>query len=122
MLSQTLAQGWSLSCESYLAAIRVAEHWRSWFTDAMKHGRYDGVITAAVNGEAPEGLVSTGDASFQEIWTILHVPTITLPLSVGRTGLPIGVQFVGGHLADEALLSLAKWVMQRSMPVTPGLG
>ncbi|MDB5607562.1 MAG: hypothetical protein JWP25_4462 [Bradyrhizobium sp.] len=122
MLSQTLAQGWSFSCESYLAAIRIAEHWRSWFTDAMEHGRYDGVITAAVNGEAPEGLVSTGDASFQEIWTILHVPTITLPLSAGRTGLPIGVQFVGRRLADEALLSLAKWVMQRSVPVPAGLG
>jgi Asp-tRNA(Asn)/Glu-tRNA(Gln) amidotransferase A subunit family amidase len=122
MLSQTLAQGWAFSCESYLAAIRVAEHWRSWFTGAMEHGRYDGVITAAVNGEAPEGLVSTGDASFQEIWTILHVPTITLPLRAGRTGLPIGIQLVGRRLADEALLGLAKWVMQRSVSVPAGLG
>jgi Asp-tRNA(Asn)/Glu-tRNA(Gln) amidotransferase A subunit family amidase len=121
-LSQTLAQGWSFSSESYLAAIRVAEHWRSWFADVMERGRYDGVITAAVNGEAPEGLASTGDASFQEIWTILHVPTITLPLSAGGTGLPIGVQFVGRRLADEALLGLAKWVMQRSAPVPASLG
>jgi Asp-tRNA(Asn)/Glu-tRNA(Gln) amidotransferase A subunit family amidase len=122
MLSQTLVQGWSFSSENYLAAIRTAERWRSWFAGAMERGRYDGVITASVNGEEPEGLVSTGDASFQEIWTILHVPTITLPLSVGGTGLPVGVQFVGRRLADEALLSLAKWVTQHSVPVPADLG
>jgi Asp-tRNA(Asn)/Glu-tRNA(Gln) amidotransferase A subunit family amidase len=122
MLSRTLEQGWSFSSKDYLAAIRVAERWRSWFTEAMERGRYDCVITAAVNGEAPQGLASTGDASFQEIWTILHVPTITLPLSVGGTGLPVGVQFVGRRLADEALLSLAEWVMQRSVPVPASLG
>jgi Asp-tRNA(Asn)/Glu-tRNA(Gln) amidotransferase A subunit family amidase len=122
MLSQTLVQGWSFSSDNYLEAIRTAERWRSWFAGAMERGRYDGVITASVNGEAPEGLVSTGDASFQEIWTILHVPTITLPLSVGGTGLPVGVQFVGRRLADAALLSLAKWVMQHSVSVPADLG
>jgi Asp-tRNA(Asn)/Glu-tRNA(Gln) amidotransferase A subunit family amidase len=122
MLSRTLQQGWSFSSEDYLAAIRVAEHWRAWFTEVMERGRYDGVITAAVNGEAPQGLASTGDASFQEIWTILHVPTITLPLSAGGAGLPVGVQFVGRSLADEALLSLSKWVIQRCAPVPASLG
>lgn len=113
LLARTLELGWSFSAEDYLAAIRTAEHWRHWFDDTMQRGRYDGIVTAAANGEAPTGLASTGDASFQEIWTILHVPTITLPLGVGATGLPIGVQFVGRRLADEALLSLSEWVIRQ---------
>lgn len=111
-MSRVLTDGWSVSYEGYLSAIRTAERWRSWFADVTE--RYDAVLTAAVNGEAPEGLDSTGDASFQEIWTILHVPSITLPAATGRMGLPIGVQFVGRHLADAALLRLAKWVIQGS--------
>jgi Asp-tRNA(Asn)/Glu-tRNA(Gln) amidotransferase A subunit family amidase len=111
-LSRTIADGWSFSYEHYVGAIRVAERWRSWFAGAAEG--YDGVLTPTVNGEAPKGLGSTGDASFQEIWTLLRVPAITLPLGTGRSGLPVGVQFVGRRLADEALLRLAKWVMQGS--------
>jgi amidase len=113
-MSRVLSNGWSFSHESYLDAIRVAEHWRSWLTDVTE--RYDAVLTAAVTGEAPKGLESTGDASFQEIWTILHAPAISLPLATGQAGLPIGVQFVGRRLADAALLRLARWVMNGITP------
>lgn len=109
-MSRVISNGLSVSYERYMEAIHVAEHWRLWFANAIEG--YDGVLTPAVTGEAPEGLSSTGDASFQEIWTLLHVPSITLPLSTGRSGLPVGVQFVGRRLADESLLCLAKWVMQ----------
>lgn len=112
LLGPTIEQGRSFSAEDYLAALRTAEHWRDWFEDTMQVGSYDAVVTAAANGEAPIGLASTGDASFQEIWTVLHAPTITLPLGVGSAGLPIGVQFVGRRLLDEALLSLSEWVIR----------
>jgi Asp-tRNA(Asn)/Glu-tRNA(Gln) amidotransferase A subunit family amidase len=111
-MSRVLTDGWSFPYESYLGAIRTAERWRSWFADAT--GDHDAVLTAAVNGEAPQGLDSTGDASFQEIWTILHAPSITFPVATGRTGLPIGVQLVGRHLADAALLRLANWAIRGS--------
>jgi amidase len=121
-MSRVLADGWSVSYESYLGAIQTAERWRSWFADVT--GRHDAVLTAAVNGEAPKGLDSTGDASFQEIWTVLHVPSITLPVATGQGGLPIGVQLVGRYLADAALLRLAKWVTRgsaaASTPIVPG--
>jgi Asp-tRNA(Asn)/Glu-tRNA(Gln) amidotransferase A subunit family amidase len=111
-MSRIVADGRSVSYEHYIGAIHVAERWRSWFAGASDG--CDGVLAPAVNGEAPKGLGSTGDASFQEIWTLLGVPSITLPLSTGRSGLPVGVQFVGRHLADATLLRLAKWVMRGS--------
>ena len=81
--------------------------------------RHDAILTAAVNGEAPEGLTSTGDASFQEIWTILHLPAVTLPLFVGRSGMPVGVQVVGRRHEDAALLRLARWIMRDRAPTVP---
>jgi Asp-tRNA(Asn)/Glu-tRNA(Gln) amidotransferase A subunit family amidase len=109
-MSRTIADGWSFSYEHYIGATRVAERWRLWLAGASDG--CDGILTPATNGEAPKGLGSTGDASFQEIWSLLRVPTITLPWTMGRSGLPVGVQLVGRHLADEALLRLAKWVAQ----------
>ncbi len=108
-LSASLANGWSISFEDYLKARRMVETWRAWLEGAM--AGYDAIVTAAVNGEAPEGLDSTGDSSFQEIWTLLHTPSITLPLHSGPTGLPVGVQFVGHRFGDDALLGLARWIM-----------
>ncbi|MCP3387772.1 amidase [Bradyrhizobium sp. CCGB12] len=111
-MSRTLAKGWSTSYETYTDALRLAERWRRWVANATEG--YDGIVTPAVVGEAPKGLDSTGDASFQEIWTLLHLPALTLPLGRGRLGLPVGVQFVGRHMEDGALLALAKWVMSAS--------
>lgn len=115
-LTRVLYEGWSFSAERYVEAIRTAERWRAWYTALMKG--YDVVLTPAVNGEAPSGLSSTGDASFQEIWTILQAPSITLPLYKGEGGLPVGVQMVGRRLADEDLLNLAQWVIRDVMPAT----
>lgn len=109
-MTRVIDNGWSISYEAYLRAQRTAEHWRAWLNTHAQG--YDALIDAAVNGEAPIGLATTGDTSFQEIWTVMHVPTITLPLSVGASGMPIGVQLVGKRLHDERLLAVASWVMR----------
>ena len=41
--------------------------------------------------EAPEGLESTGDASFCTLWSFCGVPAISLPLLEGPNGLPVVV-------------------------------
>jgi amidase len=119
-LTRVLYEGWSFSDDRYLEAVRTAERWRAWYANLMMD--HDAVLTASVNGEAPRGLTSTGDASFQEIWTVLHVPSITLPLYRGETGLPVGVQLVGRRLDDVNLLGLARWVMQVSATNDVGQG
>ncbi len=78
------------------------------FPEAM-----DGVdilVTPAAPGEAPMGLEYTGDASFNLIWTSLHVPCVTVPAGTGPNGLPLGLQLVGRFGADRAVLAWAAWV------------
>jgi len=74
------------------------------------YSRFDVLLTASAQGEAPEGLASTGDPAMNRIWTLLGPPCITLPVAAGPHGLPIGVQFVGVPGGDPGLLKVAEWV------------
>jgi Asp-tRNA(Asn)/Glu-tRNA(Gln) amidotransferase A subunit family amidase len=70
---------------------------------------YDALITLSAPGEAPAGLHSTGNASFNAAWTFLHSPTISVPGLSGFSGLPIGIQLVGRRHHDAKLLAAARW-------------
>ncbi len=114
---RVVTDGWAYSFDDYLAATRLAENWRLRIADII--GAHDAILTSAVNGEAPLGLASTGDASFQEIWSLLHLPAITLPLATGPSGLPVGVQLVGRRFDDARLLQVAKWTLDVCTPPSP---
>ena len=68
---------------------------------------FDAVLTPSAPGEAPEGLGWTGDWVFNVIWTLLHVPCIAIPCTVGPKGLPVGIQIVGPRFGDGQLLRVA---------------
>lgn len=73
---------------------------------------FDILLTPSAPGEAPEGLGWTGDPAFNSLWTLLHVPCVTVPVGVGPRGLPLGVQVVAGFGQDRAALAWAEWVRQ----------
>jgi Asp-tRNA(Asn)/Glu-tRNA(Gln) amidotransferase A subunit family amidase len=70
----------------------------------------DILVTPSAPGQAPAGLGWTGDPSFNLIWTALHVPCVTVPAGPGPDGLPLGIQIVGRHGDDRAVLAWAQWV------------
>jgi Asp-tRNA(Asn)/Glu-tRNA(Gln) amidotransferase A subunit family amidase len=72
-------------------------------------GAFDAWLTPAVPGAAPRGLESTGEATFNRLWTGLHVPAVALPGFTGAHGLPVGVQLVAPRFADAALLAAARF-------------
>ncbi|HET6609194.1 MAG TPA: hypothetical protein VFG62_21150, partial [Rhodopila sp.] len=59
-------------------------------------------------GEAPEGLHTTGNAIFQRMWTLLHVPCVAIPVGRGPRNLPVGIQLIGSRMSDLRLLEFAK--------------
>jgi Asp-tRNA(Asn)/Glu-tRNA(Gln) amidotransferase A subunit family amidase len=109
-LAAVVTHGRSIPYDDYLRATKVVAHWRGWLGTLM--AGYDALLTPAADGEAPQGLESTGRATFQQVWTMLHAPSISLPLWTGPNGLPVGVQLVGKLHGDDALLDLAHWMMQ----------
>jgi Asp-tRNA(Asn)/Glu-tRNA(Gln) amidotransferase A subunit family amidase len=67
----------------------------------------DLLLAPAAIGEAPAGLAATGDPLFARAWTLLGLPTVTLPAFTGPSGLPVGVQLVGACGDDARLLAAA---------------
>jgi amidase len=109
-LREQIEAGERVTPERLAAAREQADRCRALFPSALSG--CDALITPAAIGEAPIGLESTGDPIFNRIWTLLHVPCLSLPAAVGASGLPIGVQFVGRAGEDAALLAVAAWAEQ----------
>jgi amidase len=95
----------------YEDARRIAKEARHTLAGLMKG--IDALVMPAATGEAPEGLTSTGDATFSLFLSLLGPPCATIPAAKGESGLPIGVQFVGRFNQDEALLALVEWAAAR---------
>lgn len=74
--------------------------------DAAMSG-FDAWLTPAVPGEAPRFEVGNGLATFNRLFTALHLPCMGLPGFRGPYGLPVGVQLVGPRYSDSRLLSVA---------------
>ena len=109
-----LTPGRELPLAAYVEAIETAEAFRRHLDDVFAD--VDVLLTPSAAGEAPVGLGSTGDPSFNSIWTLAWTPCLTLPCGTGPHGLPLGVQLVGPRFRDEALFDAAAWVAARLVP------
>jgi len=65
---------------------------------------FDCIVTPSAPGEAPIGHGDTGPAIFNKIWTLLHVPCVTVPAGLGPSGLPLGLQVVARRGRDDLAL------------------
>ena len=109
--SALIKSGLHLSYDEYLKAkTRVAKA-----SHLLKQlfNQYDVFLAPSAPGEAPYGLSATGDPIFNRMWTVLGVPSITLPAGIGVNGLPLGVQLVGAFNNDNQLVSIADWVRKQ---------
>jgi amidase len=103
-----LAKWLDVSYEQYREAEAVLAQCRGHLADAMKE--FDLLLTPSALGEAPAGLASTGDTSFNVLSTWTYTPCVTLPVFTGPSGLPIGIQLIGHRNQDHRLLEGAQAV------------
>lgn len=75
-------------------------------------GDVDAMLAPSAIGEAPATLSETGDPVFGRVWTLLGLPCVHLPFTVGSTGMPVGLQLVGRYGEDRALLGIARQLMR----------
>lgn len=106
-----LKHGLACTYEQYVEARNAAERMRALLPQSF--GDCDILLSASATGEAPVGLESTGNAAPSAIWTITHVPQMTLPVFKGPNGLPVGLQVAAKRNEDRKLFSAARWVHQR---------
>jgi Asp-tRNA(Asn)/Glu-tRNA(Gln) amidotransferase A subunit family amidase len=107
-LSEKLDIGGAITRAQYLNIQELASRCRTMIADFFRD--YDLILTPAAPGVAPLlSEQSTGNAAFNRLWTVLHLPCINIPGLHGAGGLPLGVQLVGAQGADERLLLAAHW-------------
>lgn len=66
------------------------------------------LLTPSTAGEAPADLVSPTMSSFNRMWTLMHGPTVTLPVAKGPNNMPVGVQLAARVGDDAVLIARAK--------------
>ena len=116
-LQQMIRDGLETSDESLRKTTDHADRCLAEFGGVM--GNRDVFLAPSAPGEAPKGTASTGNPIFQIVWTLLQVPCITLPWSVGPNGLPVGVQLIGRRGGDDTVLKVAKWLESRHHSAGP---
>ena len=68
--------------------------------------------TFSAPGVAPKGLASTGDAHYNQLWTLMGTPCVNVPAYVADGGLPVGVQVIARFGDDAGALKVAHFVEQ----------
>ena len=106
-LNELLDEGAAIADAQYEEARASASTLRDLFSAFI--ARFDAVITPPTPGEAPPTREETGNPAFCTLWTLLGVPAVTIPVGLGPSGLPLGLQIVGPAMGDERLLAIAAW-------------
>jgi len=115
-LVELIEEGKAIDYPRYREAMLAAANLRQALT-AVFETQVDVILAASATGEAPEGIENTGDSIFCRSWTLLGVPCLNLPLSKGKTGMPVGVQLVADRWQDQRLLEIASTLMAREVAV-----
>lgn len=116
-LTAIIDDGLAMPVAEYRTALSVAHRCRLDIAPCFED--YDVLLTPSAAGEAPEGLTTRTDLLFQRLWTLLHLPCLTLPGFTGPSGLPVGVQLVGRSGTDPAFLRAAAWCESVLVPDGP---
>jgi len=115
---EMLDRGHGVTPEQYSRARAKRDEYRRWLDNLFE--RNDAIVTIPAVGEAPEGLASTGDANFAQLWTQAGMPAVAIPSGFGPHGLPLGIQIVGRYREDQAALEAAAWT-EATLAFKPGL-
>ncbi|CAM3463886.1 Amidase [Bordetella sputigena] len=110
-LTARMAGGEDIDLPSYMAMQRRAALARA--RAGMLFDDVDALVYPATDGEAEAGLENSGSPRYGALWTLLHLPTVALPVTRGPGGLPLGVQLVGRYGEDEDLLRIAEHAAAR---------
>jgi Asp-tRNA(Asn)/Glu-tRNA(Gln) amidotransferase A subunit family amidase len=110
-LKAVIKRARQITSDEYANAIAVKLSAQDFFADFFTE--FDAIIAPSATGEAPfVSDATTGDPIFCTLWTLAGLPSITLPLLVGKNEMPIGVQLIGEAEHDGRLLRTANWLQQ----------
>lgn len=115
-LAALLERGHAVSDAEYERALQLADACRAELPSVL--AGLDFLLTPSAVDEAPLGR-PTGDPVFCRTWTLLGVPTVSVPGLTGPAGMPLGVQVVTGQGTDGRTIAAAAWAAPRLAGLDP---
>ncbi|MBI3456074.1 MAG: amidase [Candidatus Rokubacteria bacterium] len=99
--------GMCIPAALYLRAQRIRRQARRELRPLLEG--FDALLMPPAAGPAPDR-ATTGDPSFNALWSGIGAPSLALPTGLAAGGLPLGVQLIGASFAEARLLAAARWV------------
>jgi len=106
-LREMLRQGLATNATAYANALER----RLRFSADMKSlaGQADVLLTPSTPTAPLADLTNTGDTRFQGPWTSCGLPTITMPIGLAESRLPLGIQLIAPPFEEARLLAIGRW-------------
>ena len=112
-LKARLAGGENINSSQYLSMRQRALMARQDMN--VLFGDIDALLYPPAAGEADEGIADSGSAQFGALWSLMHVPCVSVPMTRGPQGLPMGVQVIGAYGEDLRTLQVAAFVERAAL-------
>lgn len=106
-IRKNISTGLMTPAVHYVNALRFRARFIQRMEDFFQN--FDLVILPSQVERPPVAEESTGNALFNEPFTQIGFPAISLPVGRGDENLPIGIQLGGRRFGEAALLSAARW-------------
>lgn len=81
--------------------------------DLMSALRDTDVVVCATTATTAPDVSTTGQSKFNAPFSYAGFPSATLPVGLGRDGMPIGIQLIGRPWGEAELLRAAYWIEQQ---------
>jgi Asp-tRNA(Asn)/Glu-tRNA(Gln) amidotransferase A subunit family amidase len=111
---EIIGRGNLLTVEDYSAALQRQTQLAAQMDRLFVDG-YDVLMDMATAGEAMEGLDSVDRPDHALIWTLCWLPTVSVPVLRGPTGLPLGLQFIARRYNDRLLLAFLRSLAEHGL-------
>jgi aspartyl-tRNA(Asn)/glutamyl-tRNA(Gln) amidotransferase subunit A len=116
-----ISSGFLVPATTYLRAQRIRGEIIKDVIKLIK--KFDCLVSPSTVDTAPKGLEWTGTPAFNSPWSLMGLPTITIPSGLSRKKLPLGLQIIGIPFSEWSLLEIAGWCEEKlkfgNMPKDP---
>ena len=107
-LTSKIERSFTHTYERYRWASDLAQHCKELFSVLMAEDEV--VVAPAAPGVAEIGQSYTGSPIFSQVWNLIHVPSVSVPVGTGPGNMPLGLQIIA-HCGDESRAFIhAEWV------------
>ena len=112
LMQELIEDGMKISVDSYHKAL-ISQNKLCNVMDKLLT-KYDAIISLSTAGEAPDrNVLENRDPAL--IWTLTHLPVISVPAFISPNGLPFGFQLVSRKYNDSLLFNLLEYLKEREL-------